>query len=50
MKLSKGWPAYIFPKNNLRYHTNAEKIIVGKDEIALKVGRTAKINAKAVKQ
>lgn len=27
-----------------------EKIIVGKDEIALKVGRTAKINAKAVKQ
>lgn len=21
MKLSKGWSAYIFPKNNLRYHT-----------------------------
>lgn len=31
-------------------YTNAEKIIVGKDEITLKVGRTAKINAKAVKQ
>ena len=31
-------------------YTNAEKIVVGKDEITLKTGRTTRIKAKAVKQ
>lgn len=31
-------------------YTNAEKIVVAKDEITMKSGRTARVNAKAVKQ